>query len=289
MDVRILRYFLAVAREETITKAAESLHIAQPSLSKQMMELERELGKTLFLRGKRKVTLTEDGAFLRKRAEEIVALVEKTERELSSDVKELSGEVAIGGTASRSVLRAAASLREKHPGVQFHFYSGDAMDVEERLTHGTLDFSVLLMPIDRVKYDALQLPEQSQWGLLVQRGSPLATEPVMTRDRFLDAPLILHQRVGLQREISLWAQTELNQLNIAATYNVAHGDPVKFVESGLGAFLLSRDQLPEELDGSVQFLPLEPPLSIRYALVWNRYGMRSKAAERFLEELKEII
>lgn len=289
MDVRVLRYFLAVAREETITKAAETLHIAQPSLSKQMMELERELGKTLFLRGKRKVALTEDGAFLRKRAEEIVALVEKTEREISSDAKALSGEVAIGGTASRSVLRAAALLREKHPGVQFHFYSGDAMDVEERLTHGTLDFSVLLMPVDRVKYDALPLPEESQWGLLVQRESPLAAEPVMTRKRFPTAPLILHQRVGLQREISLWAQTELNQLNIAATYNVAHGDPVKFVESGLGAFLLSRDQLPDELDGHVQFLPLEPPLSIRYALVWNRYGMRSKAAEQFLEELKEII
>ena len=140
MDVRMLRYFLAVAREETITKAAETLHIAQPSLSKQIMELERELGKTLVVRGKRKVTLTEDGAFLRKRAEEIVALVEKTEREISSDAKELSGEVAIGGTASKSVLRAAALLREKHPGVQFHFYSGDAMDVEERLTHGTLDF-----------------------------------------------------------------------------------------------------------------------------------------------------
>ena len=143
MEIRLLNYFLAVAREENITRAAETLHIAQPSLSKQLMELERELGKQLLVRGKRKVTLTEDGILLRRRAEEIVALLAKTERELRTDAS-VQGEVSIGGMPTRDILGAAAKLRQAHPGVRFHFYASDANDVAERLDHGSLDFAVLL-------------------------------------------------------------------------------------------------------------------------------------------------
>lgn len=153
MEVRELRYFLAVAREENITRAAESLHIAQPSLSKQLMELEKKLGKKLLIRGKRKITLTEEGVLLRKRAEEILELVEKTQQEISSDTEDVIGDIYMGGGTPPSVLGAAAKLRERYPDVKFHFYSGDATDVSERLNHGTLDFAVMLQPIDNVKYD----------------------------------------------------------------------------------------------------------------------------------------
>ena len=151
MDIRVLRYFLTVAREGTITRAAESLHIAQPSLSKQLMELEAQLGKPLLIRGKRKITLTEDGVLLRKRAEEIVSLLEKTEQELTADHGTLSGEIAVGGMPIPSLLHAAAEMRQQHPELRFNFYSGDAAAVTECLDHGSLDFAVLLEPVGELK------------------------------------------------------------------------------------------------------------------------------------------
>ena len=169
MEVRELRYFLAVAREENITRAAESLHIAQPSLSKQLMELERKLGKQLLIRGKRKITLTEEGVLLRKRAEEIIELVEKTEQEISYDLEEVVGEIHIGGSTSKSILSTAAQLRKEHPGIRYQFYSGDATDVSERLNHGSLDFAVMLQPIDSIKYEFLSLPDGSEWGILMTK------------------------------------------------------------------------------------------------------------------------
>lgn len=174
MDIRILRYFLAVAREENITRAAESLHISQPSLSKQLMELEQETGKQLLVRGKRKITLTEDGVLLSKRADEIVKLLEKTEHELSADSSQVSGEVAIGGNPTNTILNAASTLRAENPEVQFRFYSSDATDVVERLEHGSLDLAVFLEPIDNVKLDFISLPDTAKWGLLVPYSCELA-------------------------------------------------------------------------------------------------------------------
>ena len=283
MDIRILRYFLAVAREENITRAAESLHIAQPSLSKQLIELEQELGTPLLIRGRRKLTLTEEGVLLRKRAEEIVSLVDKTEDELRAGNETLSGEVAIGGNPHASLLRAAAELRRQNPGVRFRFYSSDATDVTERLEHGSLDFVTLLAPVDAALYESLDLPEHSYWGLLVRADSPLAGRPCVRGGDLLPEPLILHRRAALQQSIARWAQTTPEQLNIAATYNVIHGSPVELVESGLGSLLITRDLLGPELAPGVRFLPLDPPLETHYALVWRRSAVLSKAAKRFLE------
>lgn len=288
MDIRLLRYFLAVAREENITRAAESLHIAQPSLSKQLTNLEQELGKKLLIRGKRKITLTEDGILLRRRADEIVALLEKTEREISSDISKISGKIAIGGTSTRTILQSAAALRAKAPDVQFHFYSSDATDVAERLDHGSLDFAILLEPVDTLKYEYISLPDSSRWGLLMASDCPFAKKRSVQRDELCALPLVLHRRTGLQRKIAIWAQTELEQLNIAATYNVVNGSPVNFVKSGLGCFLTTEDLLAPELDKSVCFRPLKPPLITHYALVWKRYPVFSKAAEAFLAEVKYI-
>lgn len=286
MDIRVLRYFLTVAREENITRAAESLHITQPSLSKQLMELEEELGKQLLVRGKRKLTLTDDGVLLSKRAEEIVALMEKTEQELSADTA-LGGKVSIGGLPGKKVLHAAAELRTEHPEVCFDFYSGDACEVVERLDHGSLDFAVLLEPVDAVKYDYVSLGERARWGLIMPGSCELAMKPVVKRDDICSVPLILHKRVGLQRTIEHWAQTDLEHMNVAATYNVLNGDPAALVRSGLGYVLITDAHLPARLDSGLCFRRLEPPLESSHALIWKRRAVLTKPAEAFLEKVKK--
>lgn len=285
MEIRVLRYFLAVAQEENITRAAKKLHIAQPSLSKQLMELEDELGKQLLIRGKRRITLTEEGVLLRKRAEEILELVNKTEQEITADEKQLVGKISIGGNLQSSVLKAAAALREQHPGVSFQFYSSDATDVTERLEHGTLDFTTLLAPVDASRYDSVLLPEHSYWGLLVRADSPLAVKSCVHRDEILRLPLIMHCRAGLQKSIAEWAHTRPERLNIAATYNVIYGSPITLVQSGLGNLLVTRDLLDPELNSGVRFLPLDPPLETHYALVWKKNTVLTKVAEKFLSVL----
>lgn len=220
MELRLLRYFLAVAREENITRAAERLHISQPSLSKQLMELERELGKPLLIRGKRKITLTEDGVLLRKRAEEIITLIEKTEQELNADTLQISGEVSVGGNPTAPVLAAAAAVHREHPDVRFWFYSSDATDVTERLEHGSLDFAVLLEPVDTTKYEYLSLPGSARLGLLLPASCALAGKAVLEKEDIYDLPLILHHRTGLQQQIAHWAQTDIERLHIAATYTI---------------------------------------------------------------------
>ena len=287
MEFRELKYFLAVAREENITRAAESLHIAQPSLSKQMMELEKKLGKKLLIRGKKKITLTEEGVILRKRAEEIIELVEKTEQEISCAFEKVMGDIYIGGSISESVLSVAAELKNTYPGIHFHFYSGDAVDVSERLNHGSLDFAVMLEPIDNIKYDFLSLPDCSEWGILMKKSDPLALKKALTKEEIKKLPWIMHQRIGLQNEIAHWAGTNLENLNIAVTYNVVHGSPIPFVMQGLGYFLTTRDLLAPTLEPEVCFLPLEPKLPTKLALVWKKHAVFSKVSKIFIDTLKQ--
>lgn len=288
MDIRVMKYFLAVAREGNITRAAESLHIAQPSLSKQMMELEEELGKQLLIRGKRKVTLTEEGSLLRRRAEDIVALVEKTEQEISSGFTDISGEIVIGGNVTPTILQAAADLQKRHPHVTFQFYCGDGTDITERLDHGNLDFAILLQPIDSIKYEYITLPDHTKWGVLMKKDSPFADREAIGKEELLQMPLILHRRIGLQQSIADWAGTDIEHLHITATYNVVHGSPVPFVKSGIGYFVASRDLMAPELDSSVVFLPLKPEFNIQYNLVWKRKNIFGKAAGKFLESIKML-
>lgn len=289
MDIRILRYFLAVAKEENITRAAKSLHIAQPSLSKQMMELEQELGKPLLIRGKRRITLTEEGLLLKKRAEDIVSLLEKTKQEISSDSTDVSGEIAIGGSTPQTLLHAASALQLQHEGISFQFFSGDAIDVTERLDHGNLDFAILLQPIDTLKYDYITLPDRSLWGVLIKKSSAFASLDVIRKEDLLQMPLILHRRIGLQQNIADWAQTDIDHLHITATYNVVHGTPATLVKNDIGYFLTTRDLLPSELEQDVVFRPLEPKLEVQYHLVWKRRNILSKAAELFLDNIKKDI
>ena len=289
MEIRVLKYFLAVAREENITRAAESLHIAQPSLSKQIIELEQELGKKLLIRGKRKITLTEEGVLLRKRAEDILSLVEKTERDISSNFTEVAGDISIGGNIPQTILQTASSMQKQYPSVSFQFYSGDAIDVTERLDHGTIDFAILLQPIDNTKYKYITLPDKSVWGVLMKSEYEFSKLPVIKKENLIQMPLILHRRIGLQQNIADWAQTDLDNLNITSTYNVMHGSPVSFVRNDMGYFLITRDLLSPELDSSVVFRPLEPTLEIQYNLVWKRRNIFSNAAKIFLETLEQTI
>lgn len=287
MDIRVLKYFLAVAREENITRAAESLHITQPSLSKQLMELEQETGKKLLVRGKRKITLTEDGVLLRRRADEIVKLLEKTERELSADSSQVSGEVSVGGNPTMTILKAASALREQNPEVQFRFYSSDATDVMERLEHGSLDLAVFLKPIDNVKFEYISLPDAARWGLLMTSSCELAKKERIQKSDLLSVPLIFHRRAGLQRIISQWAETDIENFSIAATYNVVSGSPERLVKSGLGCYLTVEDQLPERLGDGLCFRPLFPELDVHYALAWKRTALLSRASRAFLEMIRQ--
>lgn len=289
MELQTLQYFLAVTKEENITRAAESLHISQPYLSKQLMELENEFGKQLLIRGKRKITLTEDGIILRKRAEEILSLVEKTEYDLSSNNPQISGKITIGGNPTMTVLNTAAHLRSQYPDVHFQFYSSDAIDVLERLEHGSIDFSIFLEPIDISEYNYISLPESSRWGLLMPSDCKLAENSHIGKEDLLNVPLVFHRRTGLQQLISHWADTEIENFNIAATYNVINGSPTKFIKSGLGFYLTTEDLLPTVLEQDVCFRPLNPPLEIHYALIWKRTAFQSKAAEIFLRKLKQSL
>lgn len=289
MELRTLQYFLAVTKEENITRAAESLHISQPYLSKQLMELENELGKQLLIRGKRKIALTEDGMILRKRAEEILSLVKKTEADLSSNNPQISGEITIGGNPNMTVLNAASNLRIHYPNVCFQFYSSDAIDVLERLEHGSLDFAIFLEPVDISEYDYIPLPESSRWGLLMPSDCKLAESDYVEKKDILKIPLIFHRRAGLQQLISRWADTDIKDFNIAATYNVVNGSPTKFIKSGLGFYLTTEDLLPAVLEQDVCFRPLNPSLEIHYALIWKRTAFQSKAAKMFIKEIKDKI
>ena len=223
MELRVLQYFLAVAREQNISAAAQSLHLTQPTLSRQLRELEEELGKQLMVRGSRKITLTEEGMLLRKRAEEILELVERAEQEVTGCDDAVSGDIYIGTGETdgvRQIARAANRLREKHPGIRFHIVSGDAVDVCERLDKGLLDFGVLLGDIDKTRYHYMELPMKDVWGVLMRRDSPLAARDSVSPEDLWDKPLILSRQTGNKDGLYRWLRREPEELRPVATYNL---------------------------------------------------------------------
>ena len=221
---------------------------------------------------------------IRGRPVRILSLVEKTEYDLSSNNPQISGEITIGGNPTMTILNTAARLRSQYPDVQFQFYSSDAVDVSERLEHGSIDFAIFLEPIDISEYDYIPLPESSRWGLLMPSDCELAKSDYIEKKDILEIPLIFHRRAGLQQLISHWADADIKDFNIAATYNVVNGSPTKFIKSGLGFYLTTEDLLPTILEQNVYFRPLNPPLEIHYALIWKRTAFQSKAAEMFIKK-----
>lgn len=286
MELRLLRYFLSVAQEENITRAAEQLHIAQPSLSKQMMELEQELGKKLFIRGKRKITLTEEGVLLRKRAAEILMLCEKTEREIAQASSMVGGELSIGGGSSATMARTVTAMAKKYPNVRFQILNGDAEKITEHLEHGTLDFGILIEPVDLTKYEHLLLPETDEWGFLMRIDSPLAKKEAICPEDLETVPLILPQRMGLRQELAAWSGREIDELNVVASYDIFFNNPIQLIKSGLGYGFALNSHIDTSGSETICFRPLDPPLDIRYGLIWKKYSVLSKAAEKFIEEIR---
>lgn len=288
MELRVLRYFLAVAREETISGAAEALHVTQPTLSRQMMELEEELGKTLFLRGKRKITLTEEGMFLRKRAQEIVSLVEKTESQFSTAEAHIKGDVYIGGgetEAMRLIARAAHRLQTAHPHIAYHLFSGNAEDVTERLDRGLADFGVFVGQTNLSKYDFIRLPVADTWGVLMRKDSPLAGHAAVRPEDLLGLPILHSNQALRENELSGWMRGLYDKLHIASTYNLIYNASL-MVEEGLGYALTLSGLIRTSGDSPLCFRPLEPPVAVGIHMVWKKYQIFSKAAEKFLEYMQ---
>ena len=289
MELRVLRYFLAVAREQSISGAANALHITQPALSRQLMDLEQELGAKLLIRGSRgkPVELTEDGKRLRLRAEEMIALADRTVEEFSERETDVSGIVYLGAgeTESMCILaNAAERLRERYPHVRFHLYSGIADDVTERLDQGLLDFGVLVGESALQKYDYLTLPVSDVWGVLVRKDHPFAAKSSVRAKDLWSEPLIVSRQALQNNEFTGWLGKKPDELNVVASYNLLL-NAVYFVQAGLGTALCI-DGLADTSRNRLCFLQLEPPLRGQLRLVWKKHQIFSKAAKLFLEELK---
>ena len=287
MEIRVLQYFLAVAREQSISAAAQSLHLSQPTLSTQLKALEQELGRQLLIRGtkgSRKVTLTEEGMILRKRAEEILTLVDRAQEEIVHGDGEVEGEVSIGAGETDTVrlfARAAGRLRRQHPGIRLRISSGNADFVLEQLDKGLIDFGLLFSEVDDHKYQSMAIPLRDTWGVLMRKDAPLAEKETISPQDLWDKPLILsHQRGG---GVLQWLGREPSQLSIVATYNLVYNASL-LVDEGLG-YALCFDKLINTQGSSLTFRPLAPPMLAEATVVWKKYQVFSKAARLFLEEL----
>ncbi len=293
MELRVLHYFLAVAREQSISAAAKSLHLSQPTLSTQLRALEQELGKPLLVRGSkgsRKVTLTEEGMLLRKRAEEILELVRKTENEITLSDDAIAGDVYIGAGETRImrlIARAACDLQKECPDIHCHISSGNARYVMEQLDKGLIDFGLLYAAVDPIRYNSIPIPLQDEWGVLMRRDAPLADHPFITPEDLMGQPLILSQQEETSHIISRWMNCDPARLNVAATYNLIFNASL-LAEEGLG-YTLSFDGLINTKDSPLCFRPLKPTLRAQACLVWKKYQIMPKAAEKFLHQLQEYL
>ena len=292
MELRVLQYFLAVAREQNISSAAESLHLSQPTLSTQLKALENELGKQLLIRGtkgSRKVLLTEEGMLLRKRAEEILELVRMTESEISLSNEVIAGDVYIGTGESdliRIFARAAKHIQEKYPDIHYHILSGNASFVQEHLDRGLIDFGVVYSPVDTSIYSTIKIPVHDTWGVLMRRDSPLAKKDAVQPQDLLDKPLILSAQKADAWPMSNWFGQDISKLNVEATYNLVFNASL-LVEEGLGYAVCFDKLINVSGDSNLCFRPLSPTIEAKASIIWKRYQVLSKAAECFLNELKQ--
>ena len=291
MELRTLRYFLAVAREENMTEAANVLHVTQPTLSRQIAELERELGVTLFDRTNRACVLTGEGMRLRQRAEEILSLVDQTEAELADDAGELSGNIRIGAgetQAMRPVLETFARLHRENPHVTCELYTGNADAVEERLERGLLDFALLIEPVKNLeKYDWLQMPGADRVGVAVSTASEWGGRAALTPEDIARMPLLLSSRTSNKSvDLASWSGGAIDpeRLNVVGHFDLL-GNASHLVRTG-EACAMGIDHLLQLESDDLTFVPLDPPMSIRSFLVWKKYRLRSRACEEFLRRLR---
>lgn len=292
MELRVLQYFLAVAREQSIVRAAESLHLSQPTLSTQIKAMEEELGKQLLIRGtkgSRKITLTEEGMILRKRAEEILNLVQKTEREIALSDQVIVGDVYIGAgetDAVRFIAKAAKELYKTYPGIHYHITSGNAVFIMEQLDRGLIDFGIVFGTVDHTKYNSMELPFKDTWGVLMRSDSPLASKETISPEDLWDKPLILSRQDDNYGTLLAWLKKDISELTIIATYNLLFNASL-MVEEGLG-YAIGFDKIINTSGNSnLCFRPLSPKREEGMRIIWKKYQVFSRASQKFAEKLKE--
>lgn len=291
MELRVLQYFLAVTREQSISGAAESLHLSQPTLSRQLKEMEDELGKQLFIRGNRRVTLTEEGMILRKRAEEIMELVKKAEDEISLSDETVAGDITIGAGETdgvRLLAKVARKVQNECPLVHFHIVSGDRVTVSEDMDKGLIDFGLLFGEIDTSKYEYMRIPYKDSFGVLMRRDSPLAKKEIIMPEDLLDKPLILSRQMIHDSNIPALFHCSADKLNIVATYNLLFNGSL-MVDEGMGYAICLDKIINVSGESSLCFRPLEPRMEDSMNLVWKKYQVFTKASEKFLLKCREVL
>lgn len=287
MEFRVLKYFLAVAQEENISRAADLLHVTQPTLSRQLAELEEELGVKLFLRGNRHITLTEPGILLRRRAEEVLTLIEKIEHEIKEQDGPIDGTISIGTaeSAATEILPQFMEIFSKnYPLVSYELFTGNADIIKERIDKGLLDIGLLTEPVEVSRYEFLRLKKKDCWGILASTQSPLAKNETVTIDDLKDVPLMLPRRREVQENLSKWFGANQDSLKIFGIYNLI-GNATQLVAHGLCYALALECAVSRYEVSSVCFRPLSPEQYTTSVLVWKRHQPSNEAVKRFIHEL----
>ncbi len=287
MEIRVLRYFLAIAREENMTRAAQQLHISQPSLSKEIKKLEEELGHQLFIRTNKNMRLNDEGMLLRKRAEDILAMVDKTTEEFNQLDSIIGGEIHIGCAESYLIKYLAQSIRsfqKQYPDFIFHIFSGDTDPVTERLDRGLLDLAVIVEPPNLSKYNYLTIPESDKWGVVMRRDSLLAQKKEITFEDLYGLPLFCSKQ-SIQVDFPRWCGEDMDKLNFAGTFNLAYNGSI-FVKEGLGYLLTFEHLINTSEESGLCFRPITPTLETNMYIIWKKYQVFSPIAELFLKRLK---
>ncbi len=291
MELRVLQYFLAVTREQSISGAAGSLHLSQPTLSRQLKDMEDELGKQLFIRSNRKITLTEEGMILRQRAEEIMALVKKAEDEISMSDENIAGDITVGAGETdgvRLLVKAARKVQIDYPLIHFHIVSGDRVTVAEEMDKGLIDFGLLFGKIDTSKYESMKIPYKDTYGILMRRDSPLASKETISPEDLLDKPLIISRQAIHDANLRAILGVDREKLNIAATYNLLFNGSL-MVDEGMGYAVCLDKIINVTGDSNLCFRPLKPKMEAGMNLVWKKYQLLTKAAEKFLLQFRDMI
>ena len=291
IETRLMQYFLAIAEEQSITKAAEYLHISQPTLSKQMMDLEENLGKQLLIRGRKRVTLTEEGAYLRDRAQEIISLMDKTESAFRENEQSITGDVYIGCGEHRStfsIMQIIRTIQEEYPDIRFHFFSSNADAITERLDNGLLDMGFLLEPEISPRYDYQKLQLRETWGILMRKDSPLAGKKEISFSDLTDLPLIMPSQTSNRNHLTTFFADEMVEPHIVSTYNLIYNAGL-MVEAGMGYALCIDELINTTGSHPLAFRPLSPHLHSDVYLFTKKYQVFSKAAKLFLSRLEKNI
>lgn len=291
MELRVLQYFLAVTREQNILRAAESLNLSQPTLSRQIRDMEEELGKQLFIRGSRTITLTEEGMILRKRAEEIMELVKKAEDEIALAEVPIAGDITVGAGETdglRVLVKAVQSLREQYPQVHFHVVSGDKYSVIENLDQGLIDFGVVFGDFDKSKYEYVGVPCPERFGVLMRRDDPLAGKEAIDPEDLQGKPLIVSRQAGSDGSFPEMLGIPQEQVNIVGTYNLLYNGSL-MVEEGVGYAICFDHIINTSGDTDLCFRLLSRQIEAPMFVIWKKYQVFTKVVEAFLGKLRELI